>query len=153
MANEKNLKPFTSDQSREKAKINGAKGGVASGVAKRRKASLKKAIESVLSLKVDSSTAAQLSKLGVDEDEQVVQTAIIVSQALKAMRGDTKAADFLAKYSGDNPQVEMEKERLKLERDRLEIAKARMEADLPAEDDEIDDVHIYLPNNGRNDDG
>lgn len=152
MANEKNLKPFTSDQSREEAKKNGSKGGVASGVARRKKTSLKKAIESVLGLKVDSNTAAQLSKLGVDEEEQVVQTAIVVSQALKAMRGDTKAADFLAKYSGDNPQTEMEKERLKLEKERLKITKARLEADLPTNDDDVDDVHIYLPDNGRNDD-
>lgn len=152
MANEQNLKPFTSDQSREKAKINGAKGGVASGVAKRKKASLKKAIESIFGLKVDSATAAQLSKLGVDEDDQTVQTAVVVAQAVKAMRGDTKAADFLAKYSGDNPQVEMEKERLKLEKERLKITRERMKADMPTDDDEIDDVHIYIPDNGRNND-
>ena len=38
MANkEDNLKPFTSDQNREQAVINGSKGGVASGIARRRK--------------------------------------------------------------------------------------------------------------------
>ena len=35
MANEQNLKPFTSDQSREEAVKNGRKGGIASGKAKR----------------------------------------------------------------------------------------------------------------------
>ena len=42
MANIKNLKPFTSDQSREEAVKNGRKGGIASGEARREKANLKK---------------------------------------------------------------------------------------------------------------
>ena len=42
MANEQNLKPFTSDQNREEAAKNGRKGGVASGKARREKADLKK---------------------------------------------------------------------------------------------------------------
>ena len=37
MANIESLKPFTSEQSREKAAINGKKGGIASGKAKREK--------------------------------------------------------------------------------------------------------------------
>lgn len=37
MANEQNLKPFTSDQSREEAVKNGRKGGIRSGEAKREK--------------------------------------------------------------------------------------------------------------------
>lgn len=152
MANEKNLKPFTSDQSREEAAKNGKKGGVASGVAKRKKASLKKAIASVLSLKVDDSTAAQLSKLGIEDDEQIVQTSIIVAQALKAMRGDTKAADFLVRNSGDNPQIEIEKERLKLEKERLALAKSREQSESANGDENVADVHIYLPENGRNND-
>lgn len=48
MANEKNLKPFTSDQSREEAKKNGRKGGIASGKAKRKKKTLQKAMEDAL---------------------------------------------------------------------------------------------------------
>lgn len=48
MSNEKNLRPFTSDQSREKAAENGRKGGIASGVAKREKADLRKVIQTWL---------------------------------------------------------------------------------------------------------
>ena len=48
MANEKNLKPFTSDQSREKAVKNGRKGGIASGESKRRKKELKELLEIAL---------------------------------------------------------------------------------------------------------
>ena len=37
MANEENLKPFTSNQSREEAVRNGQKGGIASGYSRRQK--------------------------------------------------------------------------------------------------------------------
>ena len=44
MGNKNNLKPFTSEQSREKAKENGRKGGIASGKAKREKKLIKERI-------------------------------------------------------------------------------------------------------------
>lgn len=45
---EDNLIPFTSEQSREEAKKNGAKGGIASGKARRKKADLRKAMQEAL---------------------------------------------------------------------------------------------------------
>ena len=48
MANEENLIPFTSDQDREEAKKNGRKGGVASGLARREKATMKKVLLDML---------------------------------------------------------------------------------------------------------
>lgn len=46
--NDENLKPFTSDQNREEAKKNGAKGGKASGRSRREKANLRKLAQQVL---------------------------------------------------------------------------------------------------------
>lgn len=48
MAKEDNLIPFTSEQSREEAKINGKKGGIRSGEARREKATFKKTLEMLL---------------------------------------------------------------------------------------------------------
>lgn len=45
MGNEQNLKPFTSEQSREEAVRNGRKGGIASGEAKRERANLKRQLQ------------------------------------------------------------------------------------------------------------
>ena len=45
MANEQNLRPFTSEQSREEAAKNGRKGGIASGEARRERANLKKQLQ------------------------------------------------------------------------------------------------------------
>ena len=145
MANEQNLKPFTSDQSREEAKKNGAKGGVASGIARKRKRALKDTIEMIMRLGVDDNTKRILEQLGVPEQDQSVQTAIVVAQAMKAMRGDTKAADYLGKYASADPRIFLEQERLALERERLAM---RADADAP-DDNEVEDVVIYLPDNGR----
>ena len=148
MANEQNLKPFTSDQSREEAKKNGAKGGVASGIARKKKRALKKTIEMIMTLGVDPQTQQILDQLGVPEEDQSVQTAIVVAQALKAMRGDTKAADYLGKYSSADPRIFLEQERLALERERI-ASKAQGNDAIDGDDEQ--DVVIYLPDNGRDD--
>ena len=145
MANEQNLKPFTSDQSREEAKKNGAKGGVASGIARKKKRALKDTINMIMRLGVDPQTQSILEQLGVPEEDQSVQTAIVVAQAMKAMRGDTKAADYLGKYASADPRIFLEQERLALERERLAM---KADADAP-DDNETEDVVIYLPDNGR----
>ena len=48
MANEKNLVPFTSEQSHEEAVKNGRKGGIASGEAKRNRKMLRDCIDYLL---------------------------------------------------------------------------------------------------------
>ena len=66
MAKEDNLIPFTSEQSREQAKINGRKGGIASGEARREKATMKKALEMLLNEKNDKGiTYRDLCTLGL----------------------------------------------------------------------------------------
>ena len=52
MANVDNLIPFTSEQSREKAKINGHKGGIASGESKRRRKAIAETLNILMSQKV-----------------------------------------------------------------------------------------------------
>lgn len=66
MANEQNLKPFTSEQNREEAVKNGKKGGVASGKARRERADLRKQMQLWLETEVakdkngESLTGAEL---------------------------------------------------------------------------------------------
>lgn len=71
MAKEDNLIPFTSEQSREEAKINGRKGGIRSGEVRREKATFKKTLERLLDeeyIKKGKSTGKtyrELSTLGL----------------------------------------------------------------------------------------
>lgn len=66
MAKEDNLIPFTSEQNREEAKINGKKGGIRSGEVRREKATMKKTLEMLLNEKNNKGkTYRELTTLGL----------------------------------------------------------------------------------------
>lgn len=69
MANEQNLVPFTSNQDRDEASKNGKKGGVASGKARREKASILKSLNTVLNSDIRITKGAIYEKykaMGID---------------------------------------------------------------------------------------
>lgn len=85
MAKEDNLIPFTSEQSREEAKINGRKGGIRSGEVRREKATFKKTLEELLDeeyIKKGKSTGKTYREL------------ILLGQVTSAIKG--KAENFKA---------------------------------------------------------
>lgn len=107
MANEQNLVPFTSEQSREEAERNGRKGGVESGKARRRKRSLKQAADLYLSMPVqDIPTWNQLAVDGVDMEDMDNQMALIAGQTKKAIAGDARAAKVIVDIIGKEDDLE-----------------------------------------------
>ena len=98
MPNEQNIVPyqFDSSQSREEAAKNGAAGGRASGVSRRRKKSLREAAELYLSLPVaDKRAWNKLARDGVEPEDVDNQMAIIAGLTMKAVKGDARAAKVL----------------------------------------------------------
>lgn len=93
MGKEENLIPFTSDQSREQAKINGAKGGVASGRARREKKTMKQMLDYLLEKKIATKDGKKATTL------EAMMTAIIA----RAIKGDVKAAQFVRDTIGEVP--------------------------------------------------
>lgn len=94
MANkEDNLTPFTSEQSREKAVENGAKGGIASGEARRRKRDIRLAMEALLEKQYKGKNGEILS--GAE--------AIAIKQMEKALKGDAKAFELVRDSAGQKP--------------------------------------------------
>lgn len=94
MANEQNLTPFTSDQSREEAVKNGRKGGIASGVAKRKKKTLRELASIIAAAPVNKTNQKTLKKLGIEDEEDMTNDALVM-QALfyKCLEGDVKAIE------------------------------------------------------------
>lgn len=90
LANEQNLRPFTSDQDREEAKKNGQKGGVASGEARRRKADLRKTLETLLQGK---------NAEGKTYEEQVA-LGLMLNAINSKKGGNPKAYEVIAKMLG-----------------------------------------------------
>lgn len=120
MANEQNLTPFTSEQSREEAVKNGAKGGRASGESKRRKKTLREQMEMLLSLPVqDEQTRDFIESLGIQPDEVNNALAITLSMYQEALKGNTKAFELIRDTIGEKPTDRLQIEEapvIKLER-------------------------------------
>lgn len=161
MANEKNLIPFTSDQSHDEAVKNGKKGGVASGAARRRRKTMRQTLNALLGAGLDVSeqefvekVTPRLLALGIDVEDATYQDVMLAGILLKAIRGDVRAAEFIRDTGGDSPHLDMKKQELKLRkeelrfRQKLETKKAAAEAS-GSEEGEKEAVHIYLPDNGR----
>ena len=120
MGNEQNLKPFTSDQSREKAVENGRKGGVASGEARRRKRDLRLALELLL------------EKEYTDKKGKVMTGAEAITTKLfeQAMKGNVKAFETIRSTVGQDPVQKVEQVNIDAEYEQsVEYVRRLMEDD------------------------
>jgi hypothetical protein len=117
MANEQNLIPAnkrTKDEHREIAK----KGGIASGKARRKKANLRKAFETILQAKVASpNVKKQLEDLGFDSTNEMALAMVMMQ---KAMKGNVRAFEQISKLTTtdvkDSLDKAEQKERIKAQK-------------------------------------
>lgn len=114
MANEQNLIPFTSEQNREEAKKNGAKGGIKSGEVRRQRKAMREQMEMLLSLpfkvkdRNGNNIAKQLSELGIEEDKIDNQMAMMIALWKTAMsdgRNQVSAFQEIRKVVQDEQQT------------------------------------------------
>ena len=106
MPNEKNLIPMD-QRSKSEARDLGQKGGVSSGVSRRRKRSLKEAADLYLSLPVsDRKMWNKISRRGVDPDDIDNQMAMIIGLTMAATAGDAKAAKVIVDLLGEDAHSE-----------------------------------------------
>ena len=104
MPNEQNLIPLDKRTKSEQRKIQ-SMGGCSSGVSRRRKKSLREAAGLYLSLPVSDKRAwNRLARDGVEPEDVDNQMAIIAGLAMKAMKGDSKAAKVLFDLIGPAEQ-------------------------------------------------
>lgn len=136
MANEQNLIPFTSNQSREEARKNGQKGGKKSGEVRRQRKAMKEQMEMLLSmpLKVTDRNGNKISDmiemLGIDKDSIDNQMAMIVALWQTAMN------------SKSNQQIQAVQEIRKIVQDEQTVSdddRVQIINDLPPNEEEVDD--------------
>lgn len=102
MAGVENLKPI---KTKEKARELGAKGGKASGVAKRKNKAMKETLQMLLELTLkdgkvtDEKEIKSLADIG--KANLTVDQAILLAQIKKALKGDTSSAVFIRDTSGN----------------------------------------------------
>lgn len=94
MANKQNIKPYeyTSEQSREEAAINGRKGGIASGIAKRKRKSMREALEKLLA-----------DKIKTTKGEMQTQEALLLAAVAQGIKGNMRAIEFIRDTIGEKP--------------------------------------------------
>ena len=109
MANEQNLIPFTSNQSREEAKKNGSKGGKKSGEVRRQRKAMKEQMEMLLTLPLKNQEQHSfIASLGINEKEIDNQMALIVAMYAKALKGDVQAFNAIREVTQDDKNVSQE---------------------------------------------
>lgn len=101
MANEQNFVRPTPEQAKEW----GAIGGVKSGKVRREKRALKETLETLLSMPMKNGKAADIEKIRSIAELKgkniTAQEAIALAQIVKAVKGDTRAAEFVRDASGN----------------------------------------------------
>lgn len=97
MANEQNLRTPTSSEAREI----GRKGGIASGVARKKKSEWRDILEMLGAKKAKSKKIKELmEELGIPENEQTSDVAKMFNLDLRSQSGDPKALETEAKIRG-----------------------------------------------------
>ena len=94
------LKPV---RSKEEAKERGAKGGIASGEARRAKKTLRERVKMFGELKIDGKAKRQMMEVGISEDDCDRFTQAAVSLFQKAMKGDVSAFNAIRDIIGEKP--------------------------------------------------
>ena len=115
--NEKNLIPYTSEQSREEAVKNGSKGGKASAESRRRKRDMKAKMKALLELPAAANDKEQLEALGVAPEDMDNEMVLVMAMFLGAAGGDVKAFDRVVQLLGKDighEELALRKRELKL---------------------------------------
>lgn len=104
--NRDNLDPVTTN---EEAKKRGAVGGKKSGIARAKKRAMAETMEIILTMPLKEGMVDDIesvtSNAEIEKRNVTVQDAIIAAQAKKAMKGDTRAAEFIRDLIGAKVQV------------------------------------------------
>lgn len=104
MINEQNLDPV---KSKEEARKRGRAGGIASGKARREKRLMRETLDILLAMPLKDGKFADVESIknfaALKGKNINVQEAIMIAQVQKAMKGDTKAAEYVRDTIGQKP--------------------------------------------------
>ena len=127
MAGADNLIP-NSERTPEELREITRKGGIASGKARRKKANLKKAFETILQAEVASpNVKKQLEELGFDSTNEMALAMVMMQ---KAMKGNVRAFEQISKLTTTDVKDTLDKKEQKERIKRLELDNKKREQEL-----------------------
>jgi len=122
----------TADERRELA----IKAGKASGEARRRKADFRKTLNQLLTTPIDNPEWTPfLNALGLDS---TLETALNMAMIKEALKGNVKAYEAVARYSGQSDQTEATQEEQRIRTDRAKRARDMEVGDADSMEENID---------------
>lgn len=136
MANENNLIPVT-ERSKEEARALSSKGGKASGVTRRRKKTMKDAMNLLLALPVDDANRAKMERLGIDPSIADNQMLMLIAAFQQAIKGNVRAMEFIKEITGSSAMTELDKKQLKLENEKIAMQREKLKQEAPVTDDSV----------------
>lgn len=102
MANEQNLIRINERSKKEQREL-ARKGGIASGEARREKATLKNLLPMMMSLEIkDDKDKEKLKELGLSDKDMCNGALVSMALLQKAMKGNIQAIRLLAELNGEN---------------------------------------------------
>ena len=108
---ESNLVP-QSERTKEEQREIARAGGIASGKARRAKKAFKETLETLLSMNMENGEGISVDDItsfkGIKGQNISVQEAILIAQVQKAMKGDTRAAEYVRDSIGQKPTDKIE---------------------------------------------
>jgi len=127
MANEQNLIK-NSERTPSERRENAKKAGVASGKARRKRANLKKAFETILQADVASpNVKKQLEELGFESTNEMALAMVMMQ---KAMKGNVRAFEQISKLTTTDAKDTLDKKEQKERIKRLELDNKKREQEL-----------------------
>ena len=94
-----------SERTKAEQRVIARKGGIASGEKRREKKAMKETLETLLQMPLKSGKATDLDEIkniaALKGKNITVQEAIMLAQIQKAVKGDTKAAEYVRDTSGN----------------------------------------------------
>ena len=128
MANDENLKKGVATQftTGEEAARAGHKGGVASGIARRKKYASRKFLKEVLAYttKPKPGVKKTIEDMGGNPDVPLtVEQVMVLAVLRKCMAGDLRAVELVHEYLGEDPRTLLEEKRLKVQKEAVSALK------------------------------
>lgn len=110
-----NISTLTKIQCGEDARAKGRKGGLASGAARRRKASIREAFKQIASLPYrDEDTLETLKRAGLPENEITVSVALAWAMVENAMKGNSQMMRICLEMMEEDPGTQIKERGMQL---------------------------------------
>lgn len=136
MANEQNLIK-NSERTPSERRENAKKAGVASGKARRKKANLKKAFETILQADVASpSVKKQLEDMGFDTTNEMALAMVMMQ---KAMKGNVRAFEQISKLTTTDAKDSLDKKEQKERIEALKLGNEKLRKQIGASEVDVKD--------------